>query len=82
VQLFERCQTNVREAAWVQLQHLCLYEIGWCRYFQLDYAAAIPLFTQLQAENSWSKAFYAYMVAVSPGFVLAYFGCTSRLPSV
>ena len=63
-QLFRRCQESVAGTDWIQLSHLCSYDIGWCRYFQQDYAAALPLFLTLQQENKWSKAFYAYMVAV------------------
>lgn len=64
LQMFERCQEAVRATDWVQLAHLCSYDIGWCRFYQLDYAAAAPIFLGLQADNTWSKAFYAYMVAV------------------
>ncbi len=62
-QLFERCQDVVRATDWVQLMHLCDYEIAWARVFMLDFDRAVPLWSKLQAENAWSKAFYCYQAA-------------------
>ncbi len=50
---------------WVQMAHLCLYELGWCRAFQHQWDAVLPLMARLRDENEWSKAFYAYFNAVS-----------------
>jgi hypothetical protein len=53
------------QSEWVQLSHLCAYEIGWCRVFAHDWRAVLGPFALLSRENEWSKAFYTYMTGVS-----------------
>jgi hypothetical protein len=53
------------QTEWIQLAHLNAYEIAWCEAFQHDWEAARLQFKRLQDENTWSKAFYAYMQAVA-----------------
>ena len=53
------------QPAWLQLQHLCAYELGWCHFFFLDFTRSLACWDRLARENSWSKAFFLYMQAVS-----------------
>ncbi len=39
------------------IQHLCAYEIGWAHYFQLNWAAAIPLFQRYGAAAVYMNLF-------------------------
>jgi len=48
----------------VQLQHVCAYELGFCYLFSLQYDICSSFFARLEKENSWSKAFFAYVQAV------------------
>jgi len=52
------------QPAWLQLQHLCAYELGFCHFFSLQYARSAECWDVLVRENSWSKAFFTYMRAV------------------
>lgn len=47
-----------------QVGHLCAYEMGLCECFAFHWQAALGHFALLEAENSWSRAFYAYVRAV------------------
>lgn len=63
VKAFETCIDCQDE--WIQMKHLGLYELGWCHAFMQNWEACVPTFHRLETENEWSKAFYAYMVAVA-----------------
>jgi tetratricopeptide (TPR) repeat protein len=61
-----RCFTRCMELPfkWIQLKHLCIYELSWVHLFSFEWELALPLFQQLEEENNWSKSFYAYMQGV------------------
>ena len=48
-----------------QLADLCSYELQWSFAFQHNWKEVLPLNNNLQKDNNWSKAFYAYMQAIS-----------------
>ncbi|XP_078450407.1 tetratricopeptide repeat protein 39C [Lampetra planeri] len=56
------CASEQRE-----LQHVCLYEIGWCSMLQLDFGDAAECFARLKTESRWSQCYYAYLTAVCRG---------------
>ena len=51
--------------ALAQLESLSAYERAWCEAFSGDWETTAELFAQLRDSNNWSKAFYAYGVAVA-----------------
>lgn len=50
-----------------EIQLISIYEIGWIRLSQLDYAKALENFQVLQKESRWSKSFQTYVCAVLSG---------------
>eukprot|EP01138_Halocafeteria_seosinensis_P016376 gb/GECG01016707.1/.p1 GENE.gb/GECG01016707.1/~~gb/GECG01016707.1/.p1 ORF type:complete len:872 (+),score=112.04 gb/GECG01016707.1/:1-2616(+) len=63
IEILEYCSSLQHD--WVQLRHLCAYELGFCEAFRLDWARAADQFRMLEDENTWSKPFYGYMRAVA-----------------
>ena len=49
----------------MQLRHVVWYELGFCHMFNLDWSKGRASFAKLERDNDWSRAFYAYMQAVS-----------------
>ena len=52
------------QTEFVQLQHLCYYELGWSHFFLGEYGESLKYFGVLSVESEWSKAFYGYMKAL------------------
>lgn len=50
-----------------EIQHVCLYEIGWCSMIELRYADAFRAFERLKTESRWSQCYYAYLTGVCQG---------------
>ncbi|XP_029380674.1 tetratricopeptide repeat protein 39C-like isoform X2 [Echeneis naucrates] len=50
-----------------EIQHVCLYEIGWCSMIELNYSEAYRAFERLKTESRWSQCYYAYLTAVCQG---------------
>ncbi|XP_056913729.1 tetratricopeptide repeat protein 39C-like [Takifugu flavidus] len=50
-----------------EIQHVCLYEIGWCSMIELDYRGAFRAFERLRRESRWSQCYYAYLTGVCQG---------------
>ncbi|XP_068196855.1 tetratricopeptide repeat protein 39C-like isoform X2 [Antennarius striatus] len=50
-----------------EIQHVCLYEIGWCSMIELNYTEAYRAFERLKAESRWSQCYYAYLNGVCQG---------------
>uniref|UniRef100_A0A8C8JX06 Tetratricopeptide repeat domain 39C n=1 Tax=Oncorhynchus tshawytscha TaxID=74940 RepID=A0A8C8JX06_ONCTS len=50
-----------------EIQHVCLYEIGWCSMIELRYSDAYRAFQRLATESRWSQCYYAYLTGVSQG---------------
>ncbi|XP_019734770.1 tetratricopeptide repeat protein 39C-like [Hippocampus comes] len=50
-----------------EIQHVCLYEIGWCNMIELNYSEAFKAFERLKNESRWSQCYYAYLTAVCQG---------------
>ncbi|KAG7525487.1 tetratricopeptide repeat protein 39C-like [Solea senegalensis] len=50
-----------------EIQHVCLYEIGWCSMIELNYRDSYKAFERLKIESRWSQCFYAYLTAVCQG---------------
>ncbi|XP_027877271.1 tetratricopeptide repeat protein 39C-like isoform X4 [Xiphophorus couchianus] len=50
-----------------EIQHVCLYEIGWCSMIELNYTEAFRAFERLKAESRWSQCYYAYLTAACQG---------------
>ncbi|MED6232559.1 Tetratricopeptide repeat protein 39C [Ataeniobius toweri] len=50
-----------------EIQHVCLYEIGWCSMIELNYGEAFRAFERLKAESRWSQCYYAYLTGVCQG---------------
>uniref|UniRef100_A0A6Q2YUW7 Tetratricopeptide repeat domain 39C n=1 Tax=Esox lucius TaxID=8010 RepID=A0A6Q2YUW7_ESOLU len=50
-----------------EIQHVCLYEIGWCSMIELRYGDAHMAFQRLSTESRWSQCYYAYLTGVSQG---------------
>uniref|UniRef100_A0A4W6DB27 Tetratricopeptide repeat domain 39C n=1 Tax=Lates calcarifer TaxID=8187 RepID=A0A4W6DB27_LATCA len=44
-----------------EIQHVCLYEIGWCSMIELNYREAYRAFERLKTESRWSQCYYAYL---------------------
>ncbi|XP_023256782.1 tetratricopeptide repeat protein 39C-like, partial [Seriola lalandi dorsalis] len=44
-----------------EIQHVCLYEIGWCSMIELNYREAYKAFERLKTESRWSQCYYAYL---------------------
>lgn len=50
-----------------EIQHICLYEIGWCSMIELNFKEAFTSFERLKNESRWSQCYYAYLTAVCRG---------------
>uniref|UniRef100_A0A3P8WPN4 Tetratricopeptide repeat domain 39C n=1 Tax=Cynoglossus semilaevis TaxID=244447 RepID=A0A3P8WPN4_CYNSE len=50
-----------------EIQHVCLYEIGWCSMIELNFRDAYRAFERLKMESRWSQCYYAYLTAVCQG---------------
>ncbi|XP_005912784.1 tetratricopeptide repeat protein 39C isoform X1 [Haplochromis burtoni] len=50
-----------------EIQHVCLYEIGWCSMIELNYREAYRAFDRLATESRWSQCYYAYLTGVCQG---------------
>ncbi|XP_028987327.1 tetratricopeptide repeat protein 39C-like [Betta splendens] len=50
-----------------EIQHVCLYEIGWCSMIELNYGDAYRAFERLKSESRWSQCYYAYLTGVCQG---------------
>ncbi|CAN9502836.1 unnamed protein product [Ophioblennius macclurei] len=50
-----------------EIQHVCLYEIGWCSMIELNYGDAYRAFQRLKAESRWSQCYYAYLTGACQG---------------
>ncbi|XP_073754093.1 tetratricopeptide repeat protein 39C [Callorhinus ursinus] len=46
-----------------EIQHVCLYEIGWCSMIELNFKDAFDSFERLKNESRWSQCYYAYLTA-------------------
>lgn len=63
IEILEYCSSLQHD--WIQLRHLCAYELGFCEAFRLCWEKSANQFRMLEDENTWSKPFYGYMQAVS-----------------
>ncbi|XP_038138276.1 tetratricopeptide repeat protein 39C-like [Cyprinodon tularosa] len=50
-----------------EIQHVCLYEIGWCSMIELNFEDAFRAFERLKNESRWSQCYYAYLTGVCQG---------------
>ncbi|XP_062412956.1 tetratricopeptide repeat protein 39C [Sardina pilchardus] len=50
-----------------EIQHVCLYEIGWCSMIELNFEDAYKAFERLKNESRWSQCYYAYLTGVCQG---------------
>ncbi|KAL2090258.1 hypothetical protein ACEWY4_014946 [Coilia grayii] len=50
-----------------EIQHVCLYEIGWCSMIELNFEDAYKAFERLKNESRWSQCYYAYLTGVNQG---------------
>ncbi|XP_076149625.1 tetratricopeptide repeat protein 39C-like [Alosa pseudoharengus] len=50
-----------------EIQHVCLYEIGWCSMIELRFAEAYKAFDRMRTESRWSQCYYAYLTGVCQG---------------
>ncbi|KAM6918582.1 tetratricopeptide repeat protein 39C-like [Xenentodon cancila] len=50
-----------------EIQHICLYEIGWCSMIELNYSEAYRAFERLKTESRWSQCYYAYLTGACQG---------------
>ncbi|KAL6491048.1 hypothetical protein MHYP_G00013930 [Metynnis hypsauchen] len=50
-----------------EIQHICLYEIGWCSMIKLSFTDAFKAFDRLRTESRWSQCYYAYLTGVCQG---------------
>lgn len=50
-----------------EIQHVCLYEIGWCTMIEMNFKDAYKSFARLKNESRWSQCYYAYLTAVCQG---------------
>ncbi|KAJ0011595.1 hypothetical protein NQD34_012570 [Periophthalmus magnuspinnatus] len=50
-----------------EIQHVCLYEIGWCSMIELNFGDAYRAFERLKNESRWSQCYYAYLTGVCQG---------------
>nr|XP_040026946.1 tetratricopeptide repeat protein 39C-like isoform X1 [Gasterosteus aculeatus aculeatus] len=50
-----------------EIQHVCLYEIGWCSMIELNCGEAYRAFDRLKTESRWSQCYYAYLTGVCHG---------------
>lgn len=50
-----------------ELQHICIYEIGWSNVMKMNWREAFDAFNRMKDESRWSKAYYTYLTAVCQG---------------
>ncbi|XP_061834349.1 tetratricopeptide repeat protein 39C-like isoform X2 [Nerophis lumbriciformis] len=50
-----------------EIQHVCLYEIGWCSMIEMNFEDAYQAFERLKNESRWSQCYYAYLTGVCQG---------------
>ncbi|KAG8003523.1 Tetratricopeptide repeat protein 39C [Nibea albiflora] len=50
-----------------EIQHVCLYEIGWCSMIEMNFEDAYRSFERLKNESRWSQCYYAYLTGVCQG---------------
>ncbi|KAA0712147.1 Tetratricopeptide repeat protein 39C [Triplophysa tibetana] len=50
-----------------EIQHVCLYEIGWCSMIEMSFEDAYRSFERLKNESRWSQCYYAYLTGVCQG---------------
>lgn len=50
-----------------EIQHVCLYEIGWCSMIELNFEDGYRAFERLKNESRWSQCYYAYLTGVCQG---------------
>ncbi|KAM9427734.1 tetratricopeptide repeat protein 39C-like isoform 1-T1 [Salvelinus alpinus] len=50
-----------------EIQHVCLYEIGWCSMIELKCGDAYKAFQRLATESRWSQCYYTYLTGVCQG---------------
>ncbi|XP_042188210.1 tetratricopeptide repeat protein 39C isoform X3 [Callorhinchus milii] len=50
-----------------EIQHVCLYEIGWCSMIEMNFKDAHKCFARLKNESRWSQCYYAYLTAACQG---------------
>ncbi|XP_077441080.1 tetratricopeptide repeat protein 39C-like isoform X1 [Vanacampus margaritifer] len=50
-----------------EIQHVCLYEIGWCSMIEMNFEDAHQAFERLKNESRWSQCYYAYLTGVCQG---------------
>ncbi|XP_006634105.1 tetratricopeptide repeat protein 39C [Lepisosteus oculatus] len=50
-----------------EIQHVCLYEIGWCSMIEMNFKDAYKSFERLKSESRWSQCYYAYLTGVCQG---------------
>ncbi|KAJ8278106.1 hypothetical protein GJAV_G00083880 [Gymnothorax javanicus] len=50
-----------------EIQHVCLYEIGWCSMIEMNFKNAYKSFERLKNESRWSQCYYAYLTGVCQG---------------
>uniref|UniRef100_A0A8C5MR17 Tetratricopeptide repeat domain 39C n=1 Tax=Leptobrachium leishanense TaxID=445787 RepID=A0A8C5MR17_9ANUR len=50
-----------------EIQHVCLYEIGWCSMIEMNFKDAFRSFERLKNESRWSQCYYAYLTAICQG---------------
>ncbi|XP_034386973.1 tetratricopeptide repeat protein 39C [Cyclopterus lumpus] len=50
-----------------EIQHVCLYEIGWCSMIEMSFEDAYRSFERLKTESRWSQCYYAYLTGVCQG---------------
>ncbi|KAG7487416.1 hypothetical protein MATL_G00023130 [Megalops atlanticus] len=50
-----------------EIQHVCLYEIGWCSMIEMNFQDAYKSFERLKNESRWSQCYYAYLTGVCQG---------------
>ncbi|XP_062850490.1 tetratricopeptide repeat protein 39C-like [Trichomycterus rosablanca] len=50
-----------------EIQHICLYEIGWCSMIELSFTDAYNAFERLRKESRWSQCYYSYLTGVCQG---------------
>uniref|UniRef100_A0ACB8FE31 Tetratricopeptide repeat protein 39C n=1 Tax=Sphaerodactylus townsendi TaxID=933632 RepID=A0ACB8FE31_9SAUR len=73
VYLMARCQINSALTSFHtalefatdqrEIQHVCLYEIGWCSMIEMNFKDAFESFERLKNESRWSQCYYAYLTA-------------------
>ncbi|XP_007240159.3 tetratricopeptide repeat protein 39C [Astyanax mexicanus] len=50
-----------------EIQHVCLYEIGWCSMIEMNFEDAYKAFERLKNESRWSQCYYAYLTGICQG---------------